>query len=387
MMAAKTTICECGIMFRNRSKCWAAAQRMQDGSYGNVDGSIAAGHVVNVRTTSVAIVIAVGLLAVFVRRTWREESEASQPGAGVPESAPAVASALAPVVAPLARPMADVAAGAAVVARWGGRKGELGHSRDPEANAEGPMSVARAGDDLLVLDQVNGRVVRYDGAGAVRGTFEASRTTQDIAVARDGTVALLDRLVDRSVRLVGPGGNSIATIPVPSSRVPDPGLVTGLFIDKTDVYVEKEHSVLVRIGSTDGHVGDAAVLPGRPTKDGASILMAVLDSADSRVKLNVLDRTRGVLRFARAVPFPPPARQIVLLDSDLSGKIYIAVAGPELTRLACLDVDGEVAGRVDLPVSSTPDESFRDFVVADDGTITQMLRSEDGVEYRTTRCP
>lgn len=277
-----------------------------------------------------------------------------------------------------------------LAARWGSGRGELGRSRPKEGNPEGPMSFAHADDELFVLDQVNGRVARYDANGRVRGTFEVTTTTQDLTVARDGTLALLDRLVDKAVHLVDKNGRPIGQLPLSSDRVGAPGLVTGVFVDGKDVYVEKEHGVLTRIGSTDGSAADQRELGGRPSKDGTLLLMAVLSPLEARVNVNAFDRKLGSLRFARAVTFPRPTRQIMLLDTDMRGTIYLGVLGgsPELVHIACLDPsDGRALGRLAVPTSEVPEESFRDFAVGDDGTIVLSLRTEDGIEYRSAHCP
>lgn len=275
-------------------------------------------------------------------------------------------------------------------AKWGSGRGQLDRSHQPEGNPEGPMSFVRAGDDLFVLDQVNARVARYNGKGQLEATYDASLTTQDIAVGKDGTVALLDRLVEKSVRLLDKNGRPIATLPLPE-RVGEPGLVTGVFVDGKDVFVEKEHGVLMRVGSTDGSVAtEATDLTGRPSKDGALLIMATFAGAEGKVNLNAFDRRAGALRFARSIQFPRPARQVALLDTDLKGTIYVGVIGGRdpAVNIACLDPgDGHVVGRIAVPTQSTPEESFRDFSVSDDGTITFSIRTEEGIDFRTARCP
>lgn len=286
--------------------------------------------------------------------------------------------------------MAKAAAGPLLATRWGSGKGELGRSRPPEGNPEGPMSFVRAGGDLVVLDQVNGRVTRYDANGKVRSSFDATATTQDIAVAKDGTAVLLDRLAEKTVRIVDPNGRKIGSVPLPPDRVPEPGVVSGVFVDGKDVYVEKAHGVLERIATTDGRAAEAAQLGGRPSKDGALLLMATFAAPAARVILNAFDRKLGSLRFARAITFPRPARQVMLLDSDLRGTIYLGVLGgsPETVHIACIDpTDGHATGRLSVPTSTLPEESFRDFSVGDDGTIVLAVRTDEGVEYRTARCP
>lgn len=323
--------------------------------------------------------------------TGNEGSRSVNTALPVPTPGPAPAPTPAPTdVAPPSAEAASEDANIVVAARWGSGRGELGRSRPQEGNPEGPMSFARDGGELLVLDQVNGRVARYGANGELRGTFAATATTQDLAVAKDGTVALLDRLVDKTVRLVDKSGRPVGELPLPPDRVESPGLVTGVFVDGADVYVEKEHGVLTRVGSTDGRTAGGAELTGRPSKDGALLLMAVLAAAEARVTVNAFDRKLGTLRFARAIQFPRPARQIMLLDTDLRGTIYVGVLGdhPQMVHLACLDAsDGRAIGRVSVPTSATPEEAFRDFTIADDGTILFSLRTEEGITYRSARCP
>lgn len=281
--------------------------------------------------------------------------------------------------------------GVRVVARWGSARGELGRERPQEGNPEGPMSLVLAGRDLVVLDQVNGRLARYDAQGRLLSTSDAPKTAQDIAVGKDGTVAMVDRLVGKSVTLVDANGRHVGELPL-GPKVGETGLVTAVVVDGKKVYVEREHGALVFIGGTDGTpAGEDEQLTGRPSKDGALLLTAGLASkAQGRAYLNVVDRRTTSLKFARTILFPRPAQAIVLLDSDAKGTIYLGVASgdPGDAHVACLDPgDGHVLGRIVLPLSHTPEESFRDFTVGDDGTIAFAVRTDDDVQYRTAVCP
>ncbi len=254
------------------------------------------------------------------------------------------------------------------------------------------MSLAFAGNDLLVLDQVNGRLARFDANGKLVSTATAPATVQDVATASDGSAAMLDRLVGKAVTIVDANGRKVGELPL-SPKVAEPGLVTGVVVDGKSVYVEKEHGALVPIGTIDGQPppSDAHDLTGRPTKDGQLFVTAGFASKrEGKAFVNAVDRKTSALRFARSISFPRPAHAIVMLDSDARGTIYLAIAtgDPSEANVACLDpTDGHVLGRVVLPLSRTPEESFRDFAVSSDGTIAYALRSEDGVEYRTARCP
>ncbi len=278
-----------------------------------------------------------------------------------------------------------------VAAKWGSARGQLGRDRPAEGNPEGPMSLVLAGRDLLVLDQVNGRLARYDADGHLKGTSDAPATAQDLAVGKDGTVAMIDRLAGKTVTLVDANGRKIGELPL-GARVPEPGLVTAIVIDGKDVYAEKEHGALVLLGSTDGTpAGESIQLAGRPSKDGALLLTAGFSSKPAgRAYLNAVNRSTTTLRFARQVSYPRPSHAIILLDSDAKGMIYLGIAAgePGQAHIACLDPgDGHVVGRVVLPLSHTPEESFRDFTVGDDGTIAFAVRGDDGIEYRTSHCP
>jgi sugar lactone lactonase YvrE len=196
---------------------------------------------------------------------------------------------------------------------------------------------------------------------------------------------LLDRLGQKTITVTDPTGHHLGQLPLPA----DPGTLTGVFVDGKDVYVEREHGALVRVGTVDGSpTSDAKELQGRPSKDGQLLLSAVMSGA--RVVLNAFDRKKEALRFTRAVDFPRPTHTIVLLDTDARGTIYLGVGSgePEMANIACLDPnDGRVIGRIAVPTSHVPEEAFRDFSVGADGTIVYAVRSDDGVEYRTARCP
>lgn len=286
---------------------------------------------------------------------------------------------------------ADAGPSVLLVARWGSARGELGRERPQEGNPEGPMSLVLAGKDLVVLDQVNGRLARYDAKGRLLSTSDAPTTAQDVAIGKDGTVAMIDRLVGKAVTLVDANGRKIGELPL-GPKVGEPGLVTAVVVDGKKVYVEREHGALVLIGGTDGTPAtDEEQLTGRPSKDGNLLLTAGLASkAQGRAYLNAVDRKSGALKFARSILFPRPAQAIVLLDSDAKGVLYLGVASgdPGDAHIACLDPgDGHVLGRIVLPLSHTPEESFRDFTVGDDGTIAFAVRTDEGVQYRTAACP
>ena len=251
------------------------------------------------------------------------------------------------------------------------------------------MSFAFANGKLVVLDQVNRRVTRYGSDGRVESESDAPQTAQDIAVAKNGSSALLDRLSAKSVGIHDPSGKKIGELPLRESEVGETGLLTGVFIDGKSVYVEKSHGALVRIGTIDGEPVDGpSELAGRPSRDGKLLLNAQM--AGGAIVLNAIDRQSGTSKFARAIPFPRPLRGILLLDSDPRGTIYVAASAgaPNNAQVVCLEPQaGAVIGRSSVPTSDGAEETMRDFAVGDDGTVVYALRDNDGVAYRTMRCP
>jgi hypothetical protein len=335
-----------------------------------------------------------GTISVFVRdgRQHPTGADASTTSSSASSEAP-VASMGAPAARGSSSP-GDVAADAGSIstiasARWGSKRGELGRERQQEGNAEGPMSFAFANGKLVVLDQVNRRVTRYGKDGRVESESDAPQTAQDIAVAKNGSSALLDRLSTKSISVHDPSGKKVGELALREDQVGETGLLTGVFVDGKSVYVEKSHGALVLVGSIDGQPADGpSELAGRPSRDGKLLLNAQM--AGGAIVLNAIDRQSGTSKFARAIPFPRPLRGILLLDSDTRGTIYVAAsAGAANTaQIVCLEPrEGAVTGRVSLPMSDGAEESMRDFAVDDDGTIVAALRTNEGVAYRTVRCP
>jgi hypothetical protein len=241
-----------------------------------------------------------------------------------------------------------------------------------------------------------------DPDGETVGTFPLTQQTpQDVVMARDGTVLVLDRLRDKTVAVLDPDSGALrGELPVEGRGIPEGGLVTGTFVDGDSVYVEREHGAVVRIGDTSGKADpERPEFPGRPTRDGrAFILAGISDRKSGRVFVNVVDRQTGQHRYTREYRLEFPLMSIVLLDSDLSGTLYLGVAGelPSLSdvpaqplgiRVFCLEpLQGKVLGQTDLPINTMPEETFRDFSVLDEGGILYRRITEQGVTLMRAGC-
>jgi hypothetical protein len=261
------------------------------------------------------------------------------------------------------------------------------------------MSFAEGPDgSLVVLDQVHARLMRWGAGGHPLHPIPLPlETPQDLAIASDGTIAVLDRLVARQVTLLSPEGRELGSLPLEGEGVPEAGGVTAVIVDGEDVYVEREHGPLVRIGDIRGRAADERTeIPGRPSRDGESYLLAgLIEPAAGRFFVNSIARRTRRHRFTRDISVPLALRQILLLDTDREGVIYVAVAGTpygapeevEEGRLLCLAPgDGSTIGGAVFSVNTDPEETMRDAIVLDAGGVLYAMRSAEGVAYTFLDC-
>lgn len=287
------------------------------------------------------------------------------------------------------------AVGGEVLARfgWGSGDGNLGHSRPDEANPEAPMSLTvDAVGNVWILDQVNERLVKLDRSGKQLGTVPLTlQAAQDVVVAKDGTVVVLDRLVDKSVALLGPDGKARGELPLIGKGLEEGGAVTGVFTDRGDVFVEREHGDSVRVGATSGEAAqDRSEIPGRPAGDGRTYLTAgIVDGASGRVMVTAVDREPRAHRFTRQFSLGQPVVALNALDADQSGIIYLGTVlelptstaqTPQFgIALVCLDpLDGRPLGQTRFAANTMPEETFREMTVLPEGGVLFLERALSG---------
>jgi hypothetical protein len=327
-------------------------------------------------------------------------SSANSPGAAHAATSARAAAAMAPSVGATPADALHNEAGAGRVvffSPWGGStKDQLGHDRPLEGNPTGPMSLGHdAKGRVYVLDQVNGRVVRHGVDGKAEASSDVRlRNAQDLAVAADGSMAVLDRLGDKAIAFYGTDGVLRGQLPLEGEGIEETGLLTGVFIDGKDVYVEREHGTLINIGDTSGNPAEPRKeIPGRPTRDGTGFLTAgITDAAAGRAWLALVDRATGDHRFTRELRLKAEIRSIRLLDSDKAGTIYLATEmhqepAEDWILLQCLDaLKGVPIGSATLPANTMPEETFRDLTVLDEGGVVLAHQTEQGVTYQTYEC-
>lgn len=291
-------------------------------------------------------------------------------------------------------------------AGWGSGKDQLGHVKAEESNPQGPMalSVDRQGN-VYVLDQVNGRISRFDKSGQLLSPLPVTQQApRDLVVSPVGTVLVMDNLRDNSIAVLNLDGKLIGELPVSGKNLPEGGSASGLFADSSGVYVGNEKGMALRIGDAAGAIDqDRPLLDGRPSRDGSSLLsMALIQASAGRFWVRAVDRATGQMKFMREYTLATPILTLILLESDLAGRIYTAASvGRERPsdpagggggwdevsiQLLCLGPLGEVRNVLALPVSTVADESVRDLSVTQDGVIFYMHRTEQGVELLQYSC-
>ncbi|MEZ4224453.1 MAG: hypothetical protein R3B13_26120 [Polyangiaceae bacterium] len=347
---------------------------------------------------ALALVVAAGVLWVSTRED-KAKLAASSAKASSSDQARAVETPAEPapaiVASASAAPARAKASAPTFFAGWGSGPDDLGRERPVEGNPVGPMSFALDGKGTMtVLDGVNGRLVRRQEGQPTQVQAIDLVNPEDVAVGEDGSAAVLDRFRDKTVAIYDASGKQIGKLPLEGEGVSDTGSVTGVFVDGKDVYVERGHGPLVKLGDTSGATAQPrSEIPGRPTRDGLSYLKAgIIDAAAGRVYVVSVERATETHRFTRELRLGSHVNLIVLLDADRKGTIYFAaeVRGVEDAAevvLYCLDgLTGVPTGSALLPANTLPEESFRDYVVLDEGGVMQALRSESGVSYTRYDC-
>lgn len=356
-------------------------------------------------------VLAAGVLLLLVgggvwlaRGGAKQDSTASLPESKTPLTTPSAAGVQPGVKSVLPAAVTPPSRATFAHAGWGHGPNELGRDRPKEGNPEAPMSLTTdANGNTLVLDQVNGRIVKYDRAGKAKGSIPLTvQSAQDLQVAKDGTTVVLDRLTDRSIALVDPEGHLRGELKVEGKNITEGGAVTGLIVDGNDVYLEREHGDLVRVGDTAGNADpERPEIPGRPTKDGKAYVSAgITDAQAGKVFINSVDRATKEHRYTRELTLGQPVSAITFLDSNLAGTVYMGLllnspvdpkapdAVPTFSlHLVCLDpADGRPLGQTILPVNTLADETFRDLAISEPAGVTYSFRTEAGVELQHYDC-
>jgi hypothetical protein len=352
---------------------------------------------------TLAVALVVVALGFFLARGLHPPAHTihADGGASTPMGSPAAGARDLATHAAGPRPDGGHAARATVIlsSPWGAGQGQLGHRTDPESLHEGPMSFIVDGRGVVVLDNVNRRLARFDPHGrALPPIALDTDAAQDLARMRD-RFAVLDRLHDKRVSIYDADGQPLSMISLGAAGFADAASATGIFGDRDGaLWAEREHGAWVRLADAEGGPDGAHLAaPGRPTRAGTYVAAAIADRAAGRARVSLFTAIDNTPAWQVTVDFGAPLMFLALLDGDAAGRVYVgahtgrestsppyAVVDESLTIVA-LGADGTEAGRITLPAPPPREESFRDLYVGDDGTIYWMRRTAAGVVVEAYR--
>jgi hypothetical protein len=283
--------------------------------------------------------------------------------------------------------------GVQVVVRgaWGGGDGQFGRGDDPDAPGP-PALAADASGGIGILDAANRRVQRFDRAGTPLPPIPiGSDSARDLALGVGGRVLVLDRKGGVLTQHTS-DGRVLGSILLQGSGVRDPEQVTAVIAERDgSALIEIDRRRVLRIADPAGKsLAARPSVPGRPRRDGAAYLTVLIgDRRSGSVTVRALD-DQGRPRWESPVSFGAPLLRVVWIDSDLSGRTYVAAeTGRESptppdrlidlhTTVIALDAAGVTAGTLTLDAGGA-------LAVAGDGTIYRLRAGRDGVIVESYR--
>lgn len=284
-------------------------------------------------------------------------------------------------------------------AAWGDGPGQLGHRQPAEGEAEGPMSFAvDASRQIHVLDQVNSRVELFEQGGKSRSIPVARPSFQDIASDGKGGWILLDRLVSPAIAFVAQDGTT-REVALVGPGIEEGAAVTALVPRGDGVWVEVEHSDLVRVADSNGAADPSRPhAAGRFSADGTVNLRAELSGPGS---VSVMSQPAGLESLspnrALNVSFSEPVLNIATLETDSSKRtILVATLAPALSQerrfgsgkgiehleAVVLGTSGTEVDRFSMPKGKGSEEQFRPVTMGADGALYQMTCDDEGLTVR-----
>jgi hypothetical protein len=260
-----------------------------------------------------------------------------------------------------------------------------------EADSEGPKSFAVTPDGgVLLLDQVNLRVLELDADAGLVGVLELPGSTFDDVEQYEGrAVLVLDRLVTKTLLVLDLRGAPLAELDLEGRGIERAGLITALLPRPDGVWLEVRHRYTVKVLNSRLEPCERQILLGRPIAQGRS-LHGAKDGAGG-VSLWTSRRNHRTALHRVTLTGQDPVRRLVWLDQDPEGAVYavlhearFATTPPyrvqdERYRMVVLDEGlGELA-RLESPWVLTEYDQRVEVRVGPDGRLWQMAFTAQGV--------
>jgi hypothetical protein len=274
---------------------------------------------------------------------------------------------------------------------WGSGGSALGGLDGAEGASEGPMSFALAHNgDLVVLDQINERLARFDGAGNFVGELKIPAPTfQELEILDDGHVVLLDRLARAQLLVLDAGGNEVRAVDVVGAGIPEGGGVTGMFAEDDGIWLEFGHLQRVRLLDAKLAPCPRTVRRGRAHSASTEVLAGIDGHGGAQLWLE--DEASGSILAQASVQTGQYLDRVIWVQTDASGDVHALFHLLELDPVDPRKVtfDGVLGVRFDHTLQEIASyrssftiqiwEQFREFRIAGDGTVYQMAFDDHGV--------
>ncbi|MCB9865062.1 MAG: hypothetical protein H6816_00270 [Phycisphaerales bacterium] len=289
------------------------------------------------------------------------------------------------VEVPMARSAADIPTAVVVRGPWGDAPGQFG--KNDEASRPGPMDFVAIGGRLYVLDPVNARVQVFRNDGSFERQVAIGTHTADfLAVERNGDMVVMDAFVKRQIIVFSTDGKPHTRCGIPAAIQ----LPSAIFLDGERILIEDRHDRVFELALPTGGRADTAstvrAFAGRPDAAGTGVRHARKANGHDVALHAPLSPSADdpiTLRFPREV------QSIVALESDDSGRSYLAVTCPTAgsadewrTDIVVIVIasDGTVVSTLQMPNHYVTDH-YRKLAVSESGDIIQMQTTEDEVRF------
>jgi hypothetical protein len=268
---------------------------------------------------------------------------------------------------------------------------DAGRRLGDEADSEGPKSFSvKADGGVLILDQVNLRILDFDPRGRALGAFALPATTFDDVGEAGGRYALaLDRLVTRTLLVFDLDGTVVTELDLIGHGITNAGLITAM-IPRTDgVWLEVSHRYSVRVLDDAMRPCERRIVLGRPIEGGKSLIGALDDHGG--VALSIGGRNAAVPLASVKLATELPVRRIVALDADAAGQVLAVVHEAHFSgttpyrvlderyRVVRLDDQLRQTWKAFSPWTLTELDQRAEFRLGPDGGAWQMFFSWEGV--------
>lgn len=269
---------------------------------------------------------------------------------------------------------------------------DVGRILGNESDSEGPKSFAlEPGGGVLLLDQVNQRILDLDARGSVSGIIDLPAPTfDDVELFEGRAILALDRLVTKTLRVMDRGGKLLANVALEGRGIERSGLITALLPRPDGVWLEVQHRYSVKVLDRQLVPCDRVIVLGRPAVNGLSLLAALDGHGGASISLsrrNERAASRTVTLTGQA-----PIRRIVWTDVDAKGQVHAVLHEAKFSPvspyrvqserywLVVLDDQLRELRRTESPWVLTKLDQRVEFRVGPDGRMWQMAFTPAGVQ-------